>query len=271
LNRIAEPPSTLHQGHLRDANQALLLAALRAQDAGDEARQEHDRQADFLHRLAHELRAPLAPLRTVVSLLGHTKGSEHMPAVQRVIERQVMHLAQMVEDLLDAARMRTGKLSLRIARVDLQEVLSASLQTCQAAVALREQSLDVNVPALPLALHGDPVRLTQVFSNLLSNASKYTPRGGHIELSVTVQSGHARISVTDNGIGITPQAIDSIFDAYVQEPHAVRHDDSGLGLGLTLARELVLAHSGSIRASSAGLGCGTRFDVLLPLTGEPDG
>lgn len=270
MTHPAEPSALSDQGHLRDANQALVLAVMRAQDASDAARCEHTRQADMLYRLAHELRAPLAPLRTVVSLLGHQHGAEHLPNVQRVIERQVTHLAQMVEDLLDAARMRTGKLSLRMVATDLLDVLTTSVQGCSSSVEQRGQTLDVDVPEQRVAIHADPVRLTQVFTNLLSNASKYTPRGGHIALSVSLLHDQMWVSVSDNGIGITPQAIDSVFDAYMQEPHAVRHDDSGLGLGLTLARELVLAHGGSIRVHSAGLNCGTRFDVVLPLAGAAD-
>jgi diguanylate cyclase len=264
---------------LREVNQALLLATLQAQDASDASRREHDLQAEFLHRLAHELRAPLSPLRTVASLLGQARAGEAMqpplqsslpsslPYLGDVIERQVSHLSQLIEDLLDAARLRTGKLSLRIAHADLLEVLAASVQTCRPSVALREQLLVIDVPLQPIAIHADPVRLTQVFSNLLSNASKYTPRGGRIALTVALQGSHVRVSVADNGIGITSVALDSIFEPYVQEPHAVRHDDSGLGLGLTLARELVLAHGGRITAHSAGLDCGTRFEVQLALAG----
>jgi signal transduction histidine kinase len=257
----------LQQAALRDVNEALLLATLQAQDASSAARREHDLQAEFLHRLAHELRAPLSPLRNVVGLLAQARAGDTLPYVRDVIERQVSHLSQLVDDLLDTARLRTGKLSLRVARTELLDVLTASVQTCKPSVALRGQLLVIDLPLLPIAIHADPVRLTQIFSNLLSNASKYTPHGGRIALSVELQAGEVVISVADNGIGITPQAIDSIFEPYVQEPHAVRHDDSGLGLGLTLARELVLAHGGRIDVHSGGINCGTRFEVHLALAG----
>ena len=249
---------------LLEANQALVLASMAAQHGFDEAQTARDRQAAFMHLLAHELRAPLAPLRNVVGLLSRVQSGESLPFVRDVIDRQVSHLANLVEDLLDTARLRTGKLSLRIVNADLLEILNASVQTCRPAVALRAQFLTVEMPEMPLPLNADPVRLTQVFSNLLSNASKYTPRGGHIGLTASVQAGELHVSIEDDGIGITPSAIDSVFEPYVQEPHAVRHDDSGLGLGLTLARELVLAHGGRIQVSSAGPGCGTRVDVQLP-------
>jgi signal transduction histidine kinase len=267
LHRCACTPTADLQSALRDANQALLLAALQARDAGELARLEHSRQSEFLHRLAHELRAPLAPLRNVVGLLGQVRAGETLPYVRDVIDRQVAHLAQMVEDLLDTARLRTGKLSLRLANIDLLEALTAAVQTCRPGVTLRGQRLVIDVPLAPIPVHGDLVRLSQVFSNLLNNASKYTPHGGCITLTACVGADGVDLAVADDGIGITAEALDSIFEPYVQEPHAVRHDDSGLGLGLTLARELVLAHGGRITASSAGLGQGTRFDVHLALAG----
>ena len=250
---------------LRDANQALLLAALQAQVASEAADDARRQQTEFLHRLAHELRAPLAPLRHACALLAQPRGAATLQAAREVIDRQVDHLALLVDDLLDAARLRTGRLSLRLATTDLQQVLAAAVQTCQTLMELRAQSLQLHLPAGPALLHGDTARLTQVFSNLLSNASKYTPLGGHITLALALHSNGASIQVSDDGIGISAQALAHVFDAYVQEAHAVRRDDSGLGLGLTLARELVLAHGGRITAHSAGLGQGTCIDVWLPL------
>jgi signal transduction histidine kinase len=268
---IGHPAFVEHKAALamREANQALLLSALEAGAASEAARDEQGRQTEFLHRLAHELRGPLSPLRHACALLAQPPADATLQVVRAIIDRQVDHLAQLVDDLMDAARLRTGRLSLRLVAVDLRDVLAVSVQTCQALADLRAQSLVLDLPSSPVPVLADPLRLAQVFGNLLSNASKYTPHGGHITLGMVTHADCADIRVVDDGIGITPQALHRIFDAYMQEAHAVRHDASGLGLGLTLARELVLAHGGCITASSAGPGLGTCIDVRLPLQAAP--
>ena len=151
--------------------------------------------------------------------------------------------------------------------VDLMSVLDEAVDTCRPAMDLRLQRLRVQWPARSLRLHGDAARLAQVLCNLLDNASKYTPDGGEIGLSVVATSEQVAITVSDNGIGMTPPAVSDIFEPFVQEPHAVNFNGVGMGLGLTVVRELVEAHHGTVKAISAGPGLGSRFIVVLPLAG----
>ncbi|HEV7912451.1 MAG TPA: diguanylate cyclase [Albitalea sp.] len=249
---------------LRDANERLVLATLGAQQLQHAAELAWRRQTQLLAVVAHELRNPLSPIRAAAALLGRVE-PEELPRLKGIIERQVMRVTRLASDLLDVSRANTGKLRLEPARVDLAGILDEALDTCRPAMDLRLQRLRVQLPAFPLELHADSARLAQVFSNLLDNASKYTPQGGEIVLSVAADGDSAAITVSDNGIGITPQAAADVFDPFVQEPHAVNFNGLGLGLGLTVVRELVAAHGGSVVASSAGAGLGSKFVVTLPL------
>jgi diguanylate cyclase (GGDEF)-like protein len=250
--------------NLRDANERLVLAALGAQQLQHAAELARRRQTELLALVAHELRNPLSPIRAAAALLGRV-GSEELPRLKAIIERQVTRMKRLASDLLDVSRANTGKLRLEPQRVDLASVIDESVDTCRPAMDLRLQRLRVHLPARRLELDADPARLAQVLSNLLDNASKYTPNGGQIELSVEVERGFAAITVSDNGIGMTPQSTSEVFDPFVQEPHAVTFNGLGLGLGLTVVRELVEAHGGSVIASSAGAGLGSKFVVTLPL------
>jgi len=259
------------RGHLQlqEANEKLVLAALDAQDLQAAAEQAQRRQTEFLAVLAHELRNPLAPIRSAAALLGRVNPEEPLLArVQGVIERQVVHISRLVGDLMDVSRVSTGKLRLERRMLEMASVIDEAVDACRPAMDAREQKFHCEMPARALEVHGDPVRLAQVFSNLLDNASKYTLNGGEINLVVTAAGNAMVLTVSDNGIGITATALPHVFDPFVQDIHATVFNGVGLGIGLTVVRELVEAHGGSIVASSAGSGLGSEFVVTLPLA-EP--
>jgi len=250
----------------REANEQLVLAALGAQEQQATAEHERRRQTEFLAVVAHELRDPLSPIRTAAALLGRVR-TEDLPRVQAIIERQVAHISRLVGDLLDVSRVRTGKLRIERCVVDMAGIIDAAVDACRPAMDTRAQHFSVHVPSCALAVHGDPVRLAQVLGNLLDNASKYTPDGGEIGLSVVVVDDAIVMTASDSGIGITAEALPKVFEPFVQDTNAIDFNGVGLGVGLTLVRELVEAHGGSVVANSAGNGHGSQFVVTLPLTG----
>ena len=252
--------------HLQTANEQLLLAALAAQDLQAAAELAQRRQTEVLATVAHELRNPLMPIRTAAALMNRKhKDPAMLPRLQSIIERQVVHLARLVDDLLDVSRVSTGKLRLERQPMDLVAAIAAAIDACRPAMDTRLQSFTLHLPVGALDVHGDPVRLTQVLVNLLDNASKYTPKNGRIGLTVTLANAEIRISVTDTGIGITAAALPHVFEPFVQDPHAVGFSGVGLGIGLTVVRELVEAHGGRVVAHSDGAGLGSEFVVTLPL------
>ena len=256
----------VRHGHQREANEQLLLAALSAQELQSAAELALQRQTEFLAVVAHELRNPLTPIRTATELLGQTHSDQTLlPRLQAVIGRQVEQMTRLVGDLLDMSRISSGKLRFHRQVVDLAEIVDDALATCRPAMAARRQQLDLRMPAGALQMFCDRGRLVQVFSNLLDNASKYTPEGGVIGLSAEVADGTLVMTVSDNGIGITPEGLPHVFDPFVQDQHATGFNGVGLGIGLTVVRELVAAHGGSVAARSAGTGLGSQFVVTLPL------
>jgi len=257
------------RSQLREANEQLVQAALNAQELQAAAEHARRRQTEFIAVLAHELRNPLAPILNAAALLGRLPARE-LPSVQAVIERQVAHLSRLVGDLLDVSRVATGKLRLDIEWLDLSDTIEQAVHACRPAMDTRRQHLRVGLPSHALRLRGDPLRLAQVVSNLLDNASKYTPVGGRITLSAVVVDAAIVMTVSDTGIGIAPVALPRVFEPFVQDEHAIRFNSAGLGIGLALVRELVEAHGGSVVARSAGTGLGSQFVVTLPLA-ETDG
>jgi signal transduction histidine kinase len=256
------------RGHLQlqEANEHLVFAALDAQQLQAAAELAQRRQTEFLAILAHELRNPLAPIRTAAALLGRVGNDEIVLArVQAIIERQVVHISRLVGDLMDVSRVNTGKLRLERRVIDLADIVDEAVDACRPAMTARSQNFLLDIPARRLELHGDPVRLAQVFSNLLDNASKYTLNGGEIRLSIGVADAVVVTTVSDNGIGITATSLPHVFDPFVQDIQATVFNGVGLGIGLTVVRELVEAHGGNIVASSAGSGLGSQFVVSLPL------
>jgi signal transduction histidine kinase/CheY-like chemotaxis protein len=239
-------------------------------NAEDALRDADRRKDEFLATLAHELRNPLAPLRNGLQI-ARLNSPADAPFRQTIdmMDRQVNMLVHLVEDLLDVSRITTGKIELRRARVTLREVLAASAEASRAAIDARGHRLVIEPSAEELSLEGDFDRLTQVFSNLLSNAVKYTDAGGTIELRVAREGEEGVVSVTDTGIGIPAADLPDIFEMFSQVRSHRGHADGGLGIGLSLVRQLVEMHGGSVQVASLGEGRGSTFSVRLPLAASP--
>lgn len=249
---------------LREANEQLVMAALGAQELQAAAEQAQRQQKEFLAVLAHELRNPLTPILVAATMLGG-EGTQEQAEMRSIIEREVMHMSRLVGDLLDVSRANTGKLSLERHIVDMVGIIDEAVDACRPAMDTRLQHFSVQVPAHSLEVDADPVRLAQILRNLLDNASKYTPAGGAIALSAAVEDDLVVVTVSDSGIGITSEVLPKVFEPFVQDPHAIAFSAVGLGIGLTVVRELVEAHGGSVIASSGGLGLGSQFVIRMPL------
>jgi PAS domain S-box-containing protein len=224
------------------------------------------RKDEFLAMLAHELRNPLAPIRNSLMLMKLSEGNgETVVQARSVIERQLIQMVRLVDDLLDVSRITRGKIELRCERVELESILQQAIETSRPSIESANQELAVMVPAEPLHLMGDAVRLVQVFSNLLNNSCKYSESGGRITLSAERQGDGAVITVRDTGIGIPPEMLPQVFDMFTQADRSLDRAEGGLGIGLALARRIVEMHDGSISATSEGTGQGSTFVVRLPL------
>ena len=218
----------------------------------------------FLAILGHELRNPLAPILTAVQLMAG-RGDQQVERERRIIERQARHLVRLVDDMLDLSRVLTGKVALKQERIELAEVVATAVEMTRPLIEERAQLLTVNVPERGLLVQADPERLAQVFANLLSNAAKYTERGGMIAIDASGGAGWIEATVRDSGIGISAEMLPRVFEMFAQERQALDRSSGGLGLGLTIVRSLVQLHGGSIEARSAGPGEGSEFAVRLPL------
>jgi PAS domain S-box-containing protein len=229
----------------------------------EEALREADRRKDeFIAMLSHELRNPLAPIRTGLDLLRGAPGAAATAEVRAVMERQFSHLVRLVDDLLEVSRISRGKIELRRAAVDLGAAVASAIDASRAALEAAGHALEVRMPRERLLVEGDFVRLVQVIGNLLANAGKYTNAGGRIVVQARREGAHAVLSVQDNGIGIAPEALPRVFDMFTQVDRA--RSGGGLGVGLALVKHLVELHGGSVEAASAGLGSGATFTVRLP-------
>jgi PAS domain S-box-containing protein len=225
------------------------------------------RKDEFLATLAHELRNPLAPIVTALEVLRVKSPADRQMRWSRdVIERQVRHMTRLVDDLLDVARISTGKAQLRRERIDLATVVHHAVESVRSVIDAAEHKLTVVLPPQPMILDADPTRLSQILANLLSNAAKYTPHGGNLSLTAQQEGNEVVIAVADNGIGLSPADLDRIFSMFAQVAPAIDRSQGGLGIGLALSRGLVELHGGSITASSEGLHLGSTFTVRLPLT-----
>jgi PAS domain S-box-containing protein len=228
------------------------------------------RMNEFLAMLAHELRNPLAPIRNAVTIMQlETLTSPVLRNCRDVIDRQLTHVTRLVDDLLDVGRLTTGKIKLRRELVRLSDIVARSVETVRPLVTARRHTLEVRQPAEPVYVQGDSTRLSQVLQNLLVNAAKYTPDGGRIELRVRVEDGLAYLTVKDNGRGLAAEDLGRIFELFAQaETAQSAASESGLGIGLTLARSLAEMHGGSIEATSPGRGQGSTFTVRLPAASQ---
>lgn len=250
--------------HMREANEQMVLSTLTAQASQAIAERAQRVQNEFLTIAAHELRNPLAPLRTAASLISRVPASE-LPQLQAVIERQAAHIGRLVGDLLDLARISSGKLRLDLKTVEMIALLRESIDAFRPSVVARQQQLRIDLPSAPVPMQADPVRFTQIVSNLLDNASKYTPEGGSVDISAAVSNATLFITISDTGIGISADALPHIFEPFVQDAHAPRFNGEGLGIGLTVVRELVQSHGGEVIATSAGHHQGSQFRLSIPL------
>lgn len=239
-----------------------LIAEVRQQEMA----RESQRKDVYLATLAHELRNPLAPIRNAVALLRRTGPSEErLDWARDLIDRQAGHMARLLDDLLDMSRIAQGKILLRKARVEVAEMVRDAVETARPVLDHAGHRLAVELPREPLHVEADPMRLAQVISNLLVNAAKYTDAGGEIRLAVRRVGATAEILVADNGIGIDPAHLKSIFEPFAQSSDAVSRAQGGLGIGLALVKGMVELHGGKVTAESAGIGRGACFRVALPL------
>ncbi|MFC0679504.1 PAS domain-containing protein [Lysobacter korlensis] len=229
-------------------------------------RLEHRRKDEFLAMLAHELRNPLAPISTAAQLLRMSAGNpERTLAASEIITRQVGHMTELVDDLLDVSRVSRGIVELDLQPVELKSVLAAAVEQVRPLVESRGHALGTWTVPMPLVVAGDRTRLVQVVANLLNNAAKYTPAGGRIDLRAEADDGRVRITVSDNGIGIEPSLLPSVFDLFTQGERTLDRSQGGLGIGLALVERIVRLHGGEVRAWSEGPGFGSTFTVVLPL------
>jgi signal transduction histidine kinase len=228
--------------------------------------QAHRRKDEFMAVLAHELRNPLAPIVDSVRILRAvlTSPAERVTATLDVIDRQSHQLMRLVDDVLDVARIGLGRLELRKSRVELVTVLKEAMQASAPAFAAKQHEVTLSLPALPVYLEADLERLIQVVCNLLNNAAKYTPAGGHIQLLGEYENECAVIRVRDNGVGIAPEMLSRVFEMFAQLDESREYAQDGLGIGLTLVRRLVEQHGGTVTCTSDGAGRGSEFVVRLP-------
>ncbi len=242
-------------------------ADLMEQKQAETALRDADRRKDeFLATLAHELRNPLAPIRNGLALLrACPRDSEHVVEVRGIMERQVEQMTRLVDDLLDVSRITRNKIELRKERVELADVVKNAVETSRPLIDSARHELTLSLPADPVFLDADRVRMAQIFSNLLNNSAKYTEPGGRIALEAAVHDRHVVVTVRDNGIGIPCEALAYVFDMFQQANRSIERSQGGLGIGLTLVRRLVELHGGTITAQSEGPGKGSAFTVRLPI------
>lgn len=224
------------------------------------------RKEEFLATMAHELRNPLAPLRNALQILKMPRVDvDTAHTAHETMERQVQHLVRLVDDLLDVSRIMRNKIELRPERVELALILARAVETAEPLIAGRNHELSIDLPEESLPLFADPVRLAQVFGNLLTNAAKYTETGGRIGVTAQRDGDYVLVQVRDTGIGIAPEILPRVFDLFVQADHGFARSQGGLGIGLTIVKNIVLMHDGTVDVVSPGQGRGSEFTVRLPL------
>lgn len=266
LNARPFPPDSKHPELILLAVEDVSALRERAHELAEANRHKDE----FLATLAHELRNPLAPIRNAVHYLGMEGLTEaDVRTAREVISRQVTVMVRLIDDLLDVSRISRNKLDVRKQRVELAAVVESAVETSRPLIQQCGHELTVSLPPRPIPLDADPIRLAQVFLNLLNNAAKYTRRGGHIWLTAELQGSDAVVSVRDNGIGIPGDMLSRIFDMFTQVDRSLERSRGGLGIGLTLVRRLVDMHNGSVEARSNGPDEGSEFVVRLPVLIQP--
>jgi signal transduction histidine kinase len=241
----------------------------RTKEAEEKLQQAARRKDEFLAMLSHELRNPLAPIRNAAEVMRRIAPAD--PGIcwaRDVVERQVTHLAQLVDDLLDVSRITQGKITLQKEPVELGSVLQHSIETARALLDAKRHHLAVQLPGAPIWVHGDFARLAQIVGNLLNNGAKYTAEGGRIELTASADRGEAVVTVRDNGIGIDHALLPHVFELFTQGERTLDRSQGGLGVGLTVVQRLVELHQGRVEVLSEGIGKGALFRVTLPCISE---
>lgn len=256
---------------IRDSSGAIVGASKIARDITLRKRMEMDlfeadrRKDEFLATLAHELRNPLAPIRTASDVLSHLALVGPARSACEIIQRQIAFMTRLIDELLDVARINSGRIEMQREPLDLRGVIAAAVEACRPDIDAAHHRLDLHLSQEPLIVLGDRVRLAQVFANVLGNAAKYTPNAGHIVVSLRREQGDALVCIRDNGIGIDPLKLNYVFELFAQLERSYERTGGGLGIGLALARRLVTLHEGQIHAYSAGVGKGSEFTIRLPL------
>ncbi|XPJ79402.1 ATP-binding protein [Klebsiella pneumoniae] len=260
------------EGEFNEQDEAILtqiaaIAAVGIENARlyDSLREQDRRKDEFLATLAHELRNPLAPIRTGLEVLNFVDDASRASQVRAMMERQLTHLVRLVDDLMDVARVSQGKVELKRERLSLRSIVEAAVESSRPLIEAAQHTLSVSPVDASLFVHGDLTRLAQSLGNIVTNAIKYSPPGSVIELSVLPEQKDVLIRVKDNGIGIAREMLPKIFDLFTQVGHSIDRSQGGLGIGLSLVRKLVEVHGGSVVAESEGLGKGSTFTIRLPL------
>lgn len=233
-------------------------------DLSEDLRRESRRKDEFLATLAHELRNPLAPIRTGLSVLALSPSPEQAAHTREVMDRQLRHMVRLIDDLLDIARINSNKIELRSEVADIDELVRSALETSRPAIDAAGHQLFLSLPARPLHVRADPTRISQVISNLLNNAAKYTPDHGRIEVLVEAEADDVVVRVSDNGVGIAADALPHVFDLFSQVGRSSDQSQGGLGIGLALVRRIAEMHGGSVDVRSEGPGRGSTFSLRLP-------
>jgi PAS domain S-box-containing protein len=249
------------QNNILDRHARAMIVALDATERKNAER----RKDEFLATLAHELRNPLAPLRTGLQALARPGGESATANVRAIMERQLAQMVRLIDDLLDVSRISSGKVVLQRSRVDLRAIAELAIEASQPFIAAGRHDFKAELPDGPVWVDGDSSRLSQVMSNLLNNAAKYTAEGGQIRLSLAARDTRAILRVEDTGVGIPPEMLSEVFDMFTQVNRTLDRAQGGLGIGLSLVRRLTELHGGDVVAESKGLGYGSVFTVRLPL------
>lgn len=264
--------SDKYEGNFTEEDEAILvqLASIAATGIENARLYEHVREQDrrkdeFLATLAHELRNPLAPIRTGLTLLATAQSTETIAKTREIMERQVSHMVHLIDDLLDVSRITSGKVQLKKERVDVRAILESALELSRPLIEENRHQLYISMFKEPLVLDADPTRMAQIVSNLLNNAAKYTPHGGRIDVSAEREGTDVVIRVRDNGVGLTVEALPQVFELFSQVGKTLERSQGGLGIGLALVKRLVEMHAGQVTAHSEGPGQGCTFLVRLPL------
>ena len=253
------------QEYRRSEDEQMAAATLAAHELQAEAELALRRQTEFMAMLAHELRNPLGPIRNAASIIGHVlPDSATAVKMQELINRQVSHMAKLLDDVFDMSRIATGKLHMDCKCIDFVKIIKEAIDSVQSSIDARQQRLQYTVPDFAVEIVGDAGRLVQVFANLLDNASKYSPEEGPITLTMEIGEASVGVKVTDTGIGITAEALPNVFQMFAQDSHASRFNGHGLGIGLAFVKDIIEAHCGVVTAHSEGIGLGSHFMVTLP-------